>query len=317
MIIDVHCHLFSKDYGNDAFWEYEATFTGKEMGRIAGKEIDAKTVLKTLVPQWWATDGEAILKIMDKAGIDKAVLLSIDLNVFWGESAKPVEQQNKEIAAVARKHPDRFLFCPQIDPQRPEAMELIEKCVTEWGARAIKLYPVTGFAPDDNLVYPLLEKVAAWELPLIVHIGSEPPPLKVEGAHPAHLERALRDFPNLTVLACHFGLIWWRELIALAQKYPNLVTDFSGWQPTIVGTYGRFCHVLRRFCNEVGVDRIMFGTDIPGFEHLLPTHKWVQMIKDLPRNAPPGMSFTDAEIGAMLGGNAGRIFLRGPKKQKG
>ncbi len=317
MIIDTHCHLFKQDYYHELMMYFEAYFTGKSMGAIVGKEIPRDKVLKTIVPKWYDPTGEATIGRMNEAGIDWAVLLGLDLGYFWGEGEKSVEQQHEEIAKICQQYPGRFLFCPQIDPQRPNGLQLIEKCVTEWGAGAVKLYPITGFAPDDDLVYPLLEKMAnVWKIPLIVHIGWEPPPVKAEGAHPRHLERALRDFPNLTILACHLGLIWWRELIALARKYPNLVTDFSGWEPTIVGSYGRFCHVLRRFCDEVGVDRVLFGTDMPSFNHLLPSHEWVQMIKNLPRNAPPESKFTDEEIEAMLGKNAERIFERVSPRRK-
>ena len=271
--------------------------------------IDSDEVRKTQLPKWWDPTGETQIAIMDKAGIDWAVLLGEDLGVLWGEGEKSVEQQHEEIARVCQKHPGRFLLCPQIDPQRPNGLELIEKFVTEYGAGAVKLYPVTGFAPDDNLVWPLIGKMAnIWKKPLIVHIGAEPPPARSQGAHPCHLERALRDFPNLTILACHMGLIWWRELLALGQRYSNLVTDISGWQPTIVGTYGRFCHIVRRFLDEWGADRVLFGTDMPCFENILPTYKYVQMIKELPQKAPEGMKFTEAEIKAILGDNAERIF---------
>jgi len=35
---------------------------------------------------------------------------------------------------------------------------------------------------------------------------------------------------------------------------------------------------------------------------------WVQMIRDLPRNAPDGITFTEEEIGMILGGNAKRLL---------
>jgi hypothetical protein len=39
---------------------------------------------------------------------------------------------------------------------------------------------------------------------------------------------------------------------------------------------------------------------------------WVQTIKDLPRNAPDGISFTEEEIAAVLGGNAQRVLKLDP-----
>jgi hypothetical protein len=35
---------------------------------------------------------------------------------------------------------------------------------------------------------------------------------------------------------------------------------------------------------------------------------WVQLVKDLPNNAPEGIDFTEAEINLILGGNAQRLL---------
>ncbi len=116
------------------------------------------------------------------------------------------------------------------------------------------------------------------------------------------------DFPRLTVVACHLGGNWWREMIALGQVRENLVTDFSGFQVTVKGSYGRFCHILKRFLSEMGRERVLFGTDAPVFEHVLPSRDWVQLIKDLPKDSPEGIPFTEEEVYAVLHGNAERLF---------
>lgn len=311
MTIDIHCHFYRrKEFLNSACWDAEVEYLTTDMARIAGQALTLDEVKRRFLPRWYDADGSANIKRMDEAGIDKAVLLSMDLTAVFGPFPIDVATQNEEIAQVARRHPDRFIFCPQIEPQSPGALEMFDRCLDEWGARAMKFYPITGFAPDDEkLTYPFYEKLVARKLPLIVHIGSEPNPLyKCEGAHPRHLDRVLADFPKLTVIAAHFGLEWWRDLIVLGQKRPNLMTDCTAWQPTITGSYGRFCHVMRRFLSDMGADRVMFGTDAPFFEHMMSSKQWVQAIRGLPRRPSETASFTEAEVQAVLHGNAARVF---------
>ena len=310
MTIDVHCHFYREEFLSRVCWDAEVDFITGDMGRIAGTELTLAEVKQRFLPRWFDLDGSANIKRMDEAGIERAVLLSMDLTAVFGPFPLDIAKQNEEIAKVVRRYPDRFIFCPQIEPQSPGALELFDRCLHEWDARALKFYPITGFAPDDEkLTYPFYERLVTRKLPLIVHVGSETNPLyKCEGAHPRHLDRVLVDFPDLTVIAAHFGLEWWRDLIALGQKRSNLMTDCTAWQPTLVGTYGRFCHVLRRFFNEMGTDRVMFGTDAPFFEHMLSCKQWVKAIEDLPRKSSEGVSFTEEEVYAILHGNAARVF---------
>ena len=67
------------------------------------------------------------------------------------------------------------------------------------------------------------------------------------------------------------------------------------------------CKILRAAMDEAGSSRILWGTDNPMLEPALPMKEWLQMIRDLPKNSPPGIEFTQAEIEAILGANAERI----------
>jgi hypothetical protein len=47
------------------------------------------------------------------------------------------------------------------------------------------------------------------------------------------------------------------------------------------------------------------------------TREYADIIKGLPQNAPEGITFTEDEVNAILGGNADRIFSakKAPKKR--
>ena len=304
MTIDMHGHSYWPKSDSEAFWNW-----------LARLEVDAdptKTVewvKENILPTYWDPDGEILIKQMDKAGIDKTVILATDMYMDeFKNTALTIEEYNKHISDLAKKHPDRIIYFCGLDPRRPKATELLEKFYHEFGARGLKLYPPCGWDLDDRVIYPFYERCAAWGIPVLTHMGPEPLPFKGEHTHPSHLEKPLKDFPNLIFIAAHLGLEYWRDLIALGQKYPNVMVDFSYWQLNAVNRHGLFCHILRRFLDEFGADRVLFGTDGPAAESILPSDKWVELIKNLPQKPPEGGHFTEEEVSAILDGNARRVL---------
>lgn len=294
MTIDVHCHLYAEGFHNVSFVGPRAI--NSEAGGTSG---------------WHGYDqhGFEHIKRMDEAGIDRCNLLHIDMGILFGEGNLTIEQQNQHISEVVRNHPDRFTWFCSVDPRRKEAADLAEKCINQWGASGIKLYPTTGFLPADKECYPLYEIALAKQVPVYFHMGPEAPPYKNEGnAHPSVLLRVLVDFPGLTVVVAHLGFEYWRDLIALGKVCDNVMADFCAWQRIAQQNYNQFCYILRRFLDQFGSDRVMFGTDAPLVELAMSSKKWVEMVKCLPHDSPTGVTFTGEEIGALLDGNARRLF---------
>ena len=205
---------------------------------------------------------------------------------------------------MVRKRPDRFIGFCGVDPRRDNALELFKRSVEEWGAKGLKFIPFAGFYPDGEEAYPLVEKAAEWNLPLVSHVGPEFPPFDPKYAEPSRLVRILIDFPNLQVIAPHLGMARWRELIEVSKLSQNLTCDVSGLQLGAAASFSRFCHILRRAIDGFGMHRVMFGTDDPAFGPFVSKKRWAEMIKNLPHNPPEGVSFTQEEIDALLHGNA-------------
>ena len=294
MTIDVHCHLYAEGFHNVSF--------------VGPRAINAETG-ETSGWHGYDQDGFEHIKRMDEAGIDRCNLLHIDMGILFGEGNLTIEQQNQHISEVVRNHPDRFTWFCGVDPRRKEAADLAEKCINQWGASGIKLYPTTGFLPADKECYPLYEIALAKQVPVYFHMGPEAPPYKNEGnAHPSVLLRVLVDFPGLTVVVAHLGFEYWRDLIALGKVCDNVMADFCAWQRIAQRNYNQFCYILRRFLDQFDSDRVMFGTDAPLVELAMSSKKWVEMVKRLPHDSPTGVTFTGEEIGALLDGNARRLF---------
>ncbi|MEE9515454.1 MAG: amidohydrolase family protein, partial [Candidatus Adiutricales bacterium] len=189
------------------------------------------------------------------------------------------------------------------------AVDLLEKCVTEWGAKGIKLYPTTGFLPADRECYPFYERASAWKIPVYFHMGPENPPYYNQGnAHVALLLRVLVDFPDLTVVVAHLGFEFWRDLVALGKVRENVMCDFCAWQTIARQRYDQFCYILRKFLDEFGRDRVMFGTDAPILESEVSSKEWIEIIRGLPDHAPASQRFSEEDVSALLDGNARRLL---------
>lgn len=313
MTIDMHCHLFVKQFRNDS---YVHPFWDPGQRRSLGLEeaIAESKKRNALRPSQWDPDGTNHIARMDEAGIEKAVILHLDYGTLFGEADMTIEQQNLYVSEIAKRFPDRFLWFCGVDPRRPEATSLVEKCVTKWGARGLKLYPTTGFLPADREVYPLYERASAWKIPVYFHMGPENPPYRNEGnAHPSVLLRVLVDFPDLKVIVAHLGFDFWRDLLALGKVSKNVMCDFCAWQRVARRSYQQFCRVLRRFLDEFGLERVLFGTDAPLLEDILPSKEWVELVRNLPSQASSPYRFTNEEVSALMEGNAQRLLATMPK----
>lgn len=316
MTIDTHAHLFIREFYGERLWNgYTRLNASWRPATVTQEEAEAE-VRNTVLPSWWEDrDGLGHIRRMDEASIEKCILLYIDFGfLFPREGALSVEEQNRYVSEVTRKHPDRLIFFCGIDPRRDAAASLFEKCVTEFGARGLKLYPSTGFLPADRDVYPLYERAAAWGLPVCFHMGPQGPPYKNEGnTHPALLLRVLVDFPKLTVVVAHLANEYWRDLLTLGRIQENVYCDISAKQIVAKENYSQFCHILRRYLDEFGRERVLFGTDAPLLERAASSSEWVDIVRGLPQNSPEDCRFTEQEIADLMDGNARRLLAAIPE----
>lgn len=134
-------------------------------------------------------------------------------------------------------------------------------------------------------------------------------PLRSKYSQPIHFDDLGADFPDLTIIAAHAGGNFsYPQMISIMSVKLNIMADISAWQVLAMKSYASFCKGLRDLLDFVEPGRILFGSDSPSFRSIMSNKDWVQLIKDLPRKAPQGISFTDHEVAAVLGGNAQKLL---------
>ena len=71
----------------------------------------------------------------------------------------------------------------------------------------------------------------------------------------------------------------------------------------------QFVQALDNMRNEIGIERIIFGSDFPGPRMWMPLREWVGAFRSLPAlGEEHGVRFDDRDVDAILGGNSARIL---------
>ena len=150
------------------------------------------------------------------------------------------------------------------------------------------------------------EKLSKLGVPVLTHSGFWP--LKSKYCDPIYFDDILVDFPNLTIIFAHFARGWQNLLFEMGGHRYNAATDFSGMQFLAQRHYPLFCQNMRYALDSFGPARVFFCTDGPFYRPLMSDKDYIQIVKNLPQNAPEGITFTEEEVTAVLGGAAARVL---------
>ena len=232
---------------------------------------------------------EMLLAEMDACGVDKAVILGIYPRVL-----------NEFIAEQAQVHPDRFIGFASVNPNDGQAaVDLLDRCVQEFGARGLKLHPtMQHFRADDAaLLAPLMRKVAALNIPVLMHSWAW---FGEDGeAAPNRVMTLARTFPSVTFIMAHCGGMRFMDLLPLARlrrlgQLDNLYVDLAVilFDLSDSPMWPFLCWTLE----SIGLDRVLLGSDFPDY----PLADTVRLARRL--------GLDEQGMALVLGGNAARLF---------
>ena len=201
-------------------------------------------------------DVATLLRDLDRAGIDRAVLLG-----WYWEKPATCAWQNRFFAACVRDHPDRLAAFATLHPGAGLAPVLAElrRSHGEGLIGVGELSPHSqGYAVDDPVFAAVLETAAELRMPVNLHV-SDP----AGRAYPGRIETPLGDFVRLAQRLPHttFILAHWGGLLPLVAKgtvLPRNVYFDTAASPLLYDA-GIWPRVLPR----AGADRVLFGSDYP------------------------------------------------------
>jgi len=141
------------------------------------------------------------------------------------------------------------------NPRLPGYLEEALRFLDQPKFLGVKLHPLLdGYHPNDPIVHPLLEEVAARSLPVLVHCGHPIFTL------PWSIEELARSFPQVPIVLGHMGhgnIVYINASIDVAERNPRVYLETSG-----MPMHTKIREAVRR----AGSDRVLYGSDAP-FHH--------------------------------------------------
>ncbi len=206
-----------------------------------------------------ACDDAVILASLDAAGISRALITGFDEASTGGTRFIT----NESVAAVADRHPDRFIPFAGADIMRSSAaVREVEHWVRDRGFRGLSLRPfMIGLPADDRHYYPFYEKCVELDVPVSIHASANWTTCRPSDlGNPRHFDTVACDFPELKLILSHAGYPWVLEACLLAWKHPNVYLELGAHRPKYFTAPGAGWEPLLRFGQSTIQDKVLYGT---------------------------------------------------------
>jgi len=209
-------------------------------------------------------DVKGMLQIMDECNLSKCIVFSLP---------------NELTLNAMRKYPERIEGLVWINPYHgDEAIRLIDKAMTEWGFKGIKMHPLLdaylpdqevvhpvmdrarkyqvpvlldAYLPDQEVVHPVMDRARKYQVPVLFHCGHPPWSL------PWHFAALAETYPDVTIILGHMGhghIVYINGAISIAKKHENIILETSGMP---------MHSKVKQAVSEVGETRVIYGSDMP------------------------------------------------------
>ncbi len=271
---------------------------------------------------WHEHSGDLLVAEMDRAGVDKAFVISYDAeDILWwlrrnGLGVEDFSGGKKYTLHEVRRYPERLIWVTTLkDPRRYDACEIVRQDAAN-GARAIKVFPAYFQA---NLTEPAMLDVyrTCLSLGLQVMIAFEdivPPETYSLEQYLEQLEEAVSQFPELNFGLMHAGCAdpltpAARPVFRITREHDNLFlgTAKAGnlWDDGSEYPYRNLLKRIEVLAKEVGAAKIMYATDWPWYDDQF---LYEQGLNAFRRHAP----FLSTEEKADFLGRTAMRFLKQP-----
>lgn len=184
---------------------------------------------------------DELLRKMDRAGIDKAVVFSFRYENY----------DNKYTYEAVKQHPDRLIGFAMAAPWVKEDIGSVLRAeIEEYGFRGIKIHAnAHSFKMTAvETLAPIFDVAREKEIPVIAYSGDE------LVAVPHTFLPIAKAYPDVKILMAHSGFMQnTPEAIAVAKECPNIYLVHES------GISGG----LRQSVQILGAERVLMGTDTP------------------------------------------------------
>ncbi|HLI07125.1 MAG TPA: amidohydrolase family protein [Ktedonobacteraceae bacterium] len=267
-VFDCVCHVFNFDKRN-AFGKPGQMFIDHLYAFHQVLTPPGETVLgPEQFLREWSID-EIAQMVFEESGTDMIVAQPLPLTDLFYDGLS----QWEKCAAMAQKYPDRAIFWGSINPlEGKKALDLMERQVKEYGAKAFKLYnvrydygqPFPWRMDDPRVAYPVFEKALELGVHTIgVHKGVPLGPQPIEMTQAWDMDGAAANFPDINFVIFHVGLPFIDEICWQLVRYPNLYASIAATLNFIARAPRVFAENMGKLMFWCGEDKILYGGETP------------------------------------------------------
>lgn len=207
------------------------------------------------------TPVEEVLSFLDRLQMDRGAILATDhgpqgirhgTNVSWRKAANLAEASGGRLYAVGSVHPDSV---------KEPAKEL--ETMLEAGVKGCKLYPHSGFYPDDRRLDEMYALAQDKEVPVLIHTGIKAHRFQqMKYNEPIYIDNIAVRFPQLHIVIMHAGYPWVEEALLVAKMNENVIIDLT-FLDVLEYTFapGLTESVIRRCMHSIGDQKIVWGSE--------------------------------------------------------
>jgi predicted TIM-barrel fold metal-dependent hydrolase len=217
--------------------------------------------------QWTVEDIDEM--VYRNSSTDMLCAMPLPLTDLFRDGLSPWE----ECAELASRRPDRTVFWGSVNPlEGRRALDLMERQVGEFGAKAFKFYnvrydygrPFPWRMDDPQVAFPVFEKAQELGVNLIgVHKGVPLGPQPIEATQTWDMDGAAANFPDINFVIFHVGLPFIDEVCWQLIRYPNLYASIAATINFLVRAPRQFAEVLGKLLFWCGEDKIIYGSEAP------------------------------------------------------
>jgi len=198
---------------------------------------------------------------MSVASADEMVALMDDENieaVFCSPHSALFDpgMMNREIEEAMAKYPGRFYGYYAFNPNYSEEFAAgLDRVLTINGYIGLKFLPTYHRYPLSGDNYrPALEFADKHRLTVLIHTWGNNDPHNA----PRHIDRIAGEYKNVRFIMGHSAPGELDKAIEVAKKHENVYLDLCDIH--------RHSGIVDKMVNNIGADRVLFGTDIPWYD---------------------------------------------------
>jgi uncharacterized protein len=216
----------------------------------------------------WTVD-EIDEMVYGQSTTDMLVAMPLPLTDLFRDGLSPWE----ECAELANRRPDRTVFWGSVNPlEGRRALDLMERQVGEFGAKAFKFYnvrydygrPFPWRMDDPQVAFPVFEKAQELGVNLIgVHKGVPLGPQPIEATQTWDMDGAAANFPGINFVIFHVGLPFIDETCWQLIRHPNLYASIAATINFVVRAPRQFAEIMGKLLFWAGEDKIVYGSEAP------------------------------------------------------